>query len=171
MKRKNKKRSIDPVYSHWDTHTHNAYKNPHTHISLMPLWGTIWWKNAKRLLECDPVLQAPRWFDMLVSPPHACWKYWDILSMHIPTRTNPRYKWALNVRTVAQWTASLPAEQSKPEPQSGLCCKTCLLKHLSSRFSKSQLFRSFKSLSTEMKNVNILLYTKQWADNSLINMH
>lgn len=43
------------------------------HASLMPHWGTIWWKNAKRLLECDPVLEAPTCFDI----------FWCLLITHV----------------------------------------------------------------------------------------
>lgn len=48
------------------TRPHSCLRGQHTqaHVSLMPHWGTIWWKNAKRLLECDPVLQVPIYFDI-----------------------------------------------------------------------------------------------------------
>lgn len=42
-------------------------------------------ETAKRLLACDPVLQAPTYFHTF---PHACQTYGDILSMQIYHGTN-----------------------------------------------------------------------------------
>lgn len=60
----------------------NSYlrgQHSQAHASLMPHRGAIWWKNAKRLLECDPVLQALTYFDM----------FWCLLAAH--ARQTPIY--------------------------------------------------------------------------------
>lgn len=130
----------------------------------MPLWGTIWWKKAKRLLEFDQALQAPTYFDML-APPHACQTYGDILSMHIFKQDKSGH----TVCTVHERIHSeplRPAEESKPEPQSHLWCKISSLKHFWFSFQKHPLLGSFmgqnvNTWSTVHKAVGIQFLSHQ----------
>lgn len=90
----------------------NCYlRGQHTqmHASLMPHWGTIWWKNAQRLVECDLILQAPTYCDML----------WCLLVTH----TQQIQIYYLFGRLCGQipttgltyWAVSVPAQRRKPE--------------------------------------------------------
>lgn len=119
--------------------------------------GTIWWKNAERLLECDPV-QTPTHFDMSAS--HACQAYGHTLSMHRPHRTNPTY----TLQCTLEWKT--PAD----------CYSIFEIAVLSTHFifilQKAFVFRHFryagntswKSLNTDAKSINaffsFLLYKK-----------
>lgn len=117
------------------------------HASLMPHRGTIWWKNAKRLLDCDTVLQAPAYFDS-----------------SSPTLSRPRFIIYLDLcpdepgstGLTSHWAVSVPVWQRKEESH-----------HIHIFPQKAILLGSFKSLHSGMKNRNTSATVHKEVDGQL----